>query len=368
MKLIHCADLHLDSAMTSFLPPQKAAERKHELLVSFERMLDYAEENGVSAVLIAGDLFDKKTVSATARNFVMQQIDSHSGLSFYYLCGNHDGDGFTGYYDVLPDNLKLFSGDWTYYELDETGDVILAGAEFTDVPAQMLLGSLRLDSQKINIVTLHGQESAYGARDKAEIINLDALRNRFIDYLALGHVHAHKEEKLDARGVYVYPGCLEGRGYDECGEHGFMLLEIDSTSHSVKGEFVPFATRTVYDVEVDVTGCRTSMDAEVTVRNQILSSGGTSRDMMHITLTGELDIDAEVNVDYIQKRIEPEYYAVRVKDRTVVKVDYEMYALDKSLKGEFIRRVHADESLSDEEKGVVIRYGIRALGGGMLMD
>ena len=32
MKLIHCADLHLDSRMESGLPPEKARERRMELL------------------------------------------------------------------------------------------------------------------------------------------------------------------------------------------------------------------------------------------------------------------------------------------------------------------------------------------------
>ena len=35
MKLIHCADLHLDSSMTTHLTKEKAKERKAELLASF---------------------------------------------------------------------------------------------------------------------------------------------------------------------------------------------------------------------------------------------------------------------------------------------------------------------------------------------
>ena len=60
MKLIHCADLHLDSSMTTHLTKEKAKERKAELLASFNRMMEYADRKNVSAVLIAGDLFDRK--------------------------------------------------------------------------------------------------------------------------------------------------------------------------------------------------------------------------------------------------------------------------------------------------------------------
>lgn len=90
MKLIHCADLHLDSSMTTHLTKEKAKERKAELLASFNRMMEYADRENVSAVLIAGDLFDRKNISATARNAVYHAISTRSEMTFYYLKGNHD--------------------------------------------------------------------------------------------------------------------------------------------------------------------------------------------------------------------------------------------------------------------------------------
>ena len=58
MKIIHCADLHLDSNMTSNLSREQAKQRKAELLATFERMIAYAKDNFVKAVIIAGDLYD----------------------------------------------------------------------------------------------------------------------------------------------------------------------------------------------------------------------------------------------------------------------------------------------------------------------
>lgn len=37
-------------------------------------MMEYADRENVSAVLIAGDLFDRKNISATARNAVYHAI------------------------------------------------------------------------------------------------------------------------------------------------------------------------------------------------------------------------------------------------------------------------------------------------------
>ena len=90
MRLIHCADLHLDSAMTTHLSPDKTKERKNELLGTYLRMIDYAKANGINAVLIAGDMFDKKAVSKTTLETVYGSIVNNSEIDFYYLKGNHD--------------------------------------------------------------------------------------------------------------------------------------------------------------------------------------------------------------------------------------------------------------------------------------
>ena len=62
MKIIHCADLHLDSGLQTHLSREKAGMRRDELLSNFGRLAEYASENGVEIVLIAGDLFDRDKV------------------------------------------------------------------------------------------------------------------------------------------------------------------------------------------------------------------------------------------------------------------------------------------------------------------
>ena len=55
MKLIHCADIHLDSALATSLTRQEARRRNDELLETFIKMMDYAQREKVRAVLVAGD-------------------------------------------------------------------------------------------------------------------------------------------------------------------------------------------------------------------------------------------------------------------------------------------------------------------------
>ena len=92
MKLIHCADLHLDSRMERNLTGAQARERKGELCATFARLVRYARENQVAAVLIAGDLFDTRRAESRTVGFVLDQIRNAPETEFFYLRGNHDED------------------------------------------------------------------------------------------------------------------------------------------------------------------------------------------------------------------------------------------------------------------------------------
>ena len=53
MKILHCADIHLDSAMTANLDKDKARERRSELLASFKDMVGYAVKECIGVIIIA---------------------------------------------------------------------------------------------------------------------------------------------------------------------------------------------------------------------------------------------------------------------------------------------------------------------------
>ena len=366
MKIIHTADLHLDSKMTANLSKEKAKIRKAELLNTFVRMVDYADKNGVEAILIAGDLFDTKVVSATALNVVKNEITSHPGIDFYYIRGNHDKNGF---YDeaseTVPDNLKLFNDSWTCYDLSESKKVKLYGTELTEGNAARVQEAFSPDPYDINIVMMHGQESEAVLKDKAEIINLKLFKNKGINYLALGHIHEYKCEPLDGEGKYCYCGCLDGRGFDECGDHGFVLLTVDEERRTVTDEFIPFASRRLYEVDVDVTGLSTTPEILAKVEKELSLGKATERDLVKIVLTGEVDVECEKEPEYIVNTLKDDYFFLKLYDETRLSVDYDSYMLDESLKGEFVRLVKASD-LDDEEKAKVIKQGIHVISGGKL--
>ena len=365
MKIIHCADLHLDSKMSANLPAEQSRERRDELLFTFQRMLQYALTNDVSAILIAGDLFDSGHISAKCKNIVMHAIKDYASIDFYYLKGNHDSQDYPAEFDVLPDNLFLFTDSWTSYPVRTRGrkKIVISGAESGAGNADSPGASLSLEEDAFNIVMLHGQKAEYKTGNQKEMIELRSLRNKNIDYLALGHVHQFKRKRLDARGIYCYPGCLEGRGFDECGEHGFVLLTINEDSGACETEFIPFAKRNLYEEAVDISDCLTTAGIEAAVTEQLYQRQYPAGSMLKIILTGQVGLDCEKDCGYLSARFAQDYYYVKVIDQTEIRVDYDAYRLDESLKGQFVRTV-SREDLPDEQKARIIKLGLTALSGG----
>ena len=62
-----------------------------------------AKDNSVKAVIIAGDLYDKKNISANARNVFLSAINNNPDITFYYLRGNHDAESLFIDCDTIPD-------------------------------------------------------------------------------------------------------------------------------------------------------------------------------------------------------------------------------------------------------------------------
>lgn len=352
MRFIHCSDLHLDSKMEANLSERQARERNAEICATFQRMVSYARENGVRAVLMAGDLFDSRRVSAQTADFVLDRIRGAGEVDFLCLRGNHDGQKDPFEELELPDNLKTFSDSWTYHEY---GDVTVAGMEPDGENWNSFYSNLRLCPERTNIVMLHGQIATQPGED---MIALPLLREKHIRYLALGHLHSYQKEKLDAEGEYCYSGCLEGRGFDECGPKGFVLLNVENGK--VDSEFVPFAARTLHEVCVDITDLTTvsqirrAMEAAAEEINQ--------SSLVKFTLTGSYTLQTQKDLQLLKKSLEPLFWFVKVKDESSFRIEKETYEHDASLKGEFIRLVMASDA-GEEEKARIICCGIQALSG-----
>lgn len=352
MKIIHTADIHLGAKMDSKFPKEISTKRKEELRNTFRRMVEYACKNGVEAIMLAGDVFDSDNPFKKDKEFFYSVVRNNPQIEFFYLRGNHDVGA--DYASEAIQNLKTFTNEWTSYSY---GNVVISGLEIAAGNAASMYSTLALNRENINIVMLHGQIADSSGKDK---INLKKLRDKNIDYLALGHIHKIQEGKLDDRAEYAYCGCLEGRGFDECGEHGFMLLDV---GEKITRKFVPFSERNIIETDVDITDVTEAYTAARRVKEAVSFN---RRDIYRINLIGEIAFDVDDLRADVAKYLSAECFYADVKDKTGKKLDYHKFDGDTSLKGEFVRCVYENPDFTDEEKKKIIGYGIRALSGGTI--
>ncbi len=354
MKILHCADLHLESKING-ISPEKSRIRREESLRTFERMCDFAENNGVRVVIIAGDMFDTEKVSLKAQARILGAIADKKDVDFLYLSGNHDEQSFILKSENLPKNIKIFTDKWTQYSYE---NIRICGVQINSLNAGVVYDQLKLDPKNFNVVVMHGQTVSY-VSDDADLVSIPSLKNKNIDYLALGHIHSFSEGELDERGKYVYSGCLEGRGFDECGDKGFVLIDVNGTN--AEYEFVKFSYRNLYEFEYDV-----SLDQNwIISRNKIieeLKKSYNSNSLIKVVLKGEHSADFGIDIDGLNIRLQEEFFFAKVYDKTTLKINIEDYALDKSVRGEFVRSVW-ESALSEQEKMHVIMCGINVLKG-----
>ena len=349
MKIIHCAGLHLDAQPD--LPAAQAQERNAEICQTFSRMAQYAAGNSVRAVLIAGDLFDAGRITSRTADYLLSIVEKTSDVDFLYLRGSGETSKRAFMGRELPENLKTFSDEWTYYQY---GSVRIAGTELTD-EYDDIYNALLLDKDETNIVMMYGQTSSKCGPGQ---VCLPKLRKKKIAYLALGGQHAYQTDSLSQNGSWCYSGCLEGHSFEECGEKGFVLLETDGGT--VSHTFVPFAQRMFFDVPVDITGLFTA--GEIQKAMEAAAETIASEHLVQFTLRGSYTLETQKDFRPILNSMERNRYFVRMKDESCLDLPKESYAYDISLRGEFIRTVMASDK-SDREKEEIIRWGMQALSG-----
>ena len=413
VRLIHTADLHLDSAFSSRFSKEEAEERRRNLLIAWNKLLQYGIERKVQAILISGDLFDSPVVSRSTMEIFLSSIRKNPEISFFYLRGNHDTKNTFRFRDDLPKNLFLFSKEGKKYRLKEKlvllgqefygterrnefpeepygterrsefpeesygTESLLELPEFPEEPEELVEEELlspssakdavqsiwNLKEEDCNILMLHGALREGGSEVQNEQgISLKQLSRYPIHYLALGHIHKREEGKCGSLN-YIYPGCLQGRGFDEEGEKGFYYVKIEEETKEIKAEFVPLKEGEFRIIPLFLSEEDGTLDAEEKIRESLKKEGAEAKDSVRIILKGEKRAEEERNLRYLEKQLEEEYAYIEIKEETKLKLRKEEFIHEKGLKGEFLRMVCESESLSEEEKEKLMILGIGLLQG-----
>ena len=356
VRIVHAADFHLDSAFGA-LSAEQSKLRRRESRAAAERLGNYVNRNDADLVLLAGDLFDGAEVY---RETVEQLLDALGSMRarVFIAPGNHDFYSVRSLYASLswPENVHIFkTARMERVVLPELGCAVY-GAAFT-APAQetsLLAGFHAPDDGLIRLGVLHADLSAAEAR--YDPVTREEIAASGLDYLALGHTHEFGGVLKAGSTAYAYAGSIEGRGFDELGEHGFLTGTVERGR--AKLEFVPFARRRYEILTVDVTGST----PEAALRAALPAD--TARDLCRVIFTGETD-ERGIDERALMERFGPEFFHLELRDKTRIGEDVWARAAEDSLRGAFLRELRANYDHTDESERQTIeraaRFGLAAL-------
>lgn len=355
MRILHAADLHLDSAFAG-LAEEKAALLRQESRDILRRMVDWANDHAVDVMLLSGDLFDSDRMYSQTARTLAQALARFRGRIFLSP-GNHDFYAPGSGYDAVdwPENVHIFASRRPQTVLLRSLNASVTGAAFTSAEEWEPFdgASFSGGDAPIRLGVLHGEvtrgESKYRAIPPAEIEKTN------LTYLALGHVHRCAGVQRAGNTAYAYPGCLPGRGFDETGDKGFLYGEI--TPEKVELEFIPFAPRRYQSVTADITD-RDPADA---VRQALDPDCG--QDICRVLLTGSRRENFSLSA--LTSELSGLCAALELTDETYPEEDVWARCGEDSLRGLFLQNLRARYDGADEgEKRQLLqaaRFGLAAL-------
>lgn len=358
-KIIHAADFHLDSPFAG-LPAEKARSRRRESRDLPDRLADLALAEGADLVLLSGDLFDGDRVYPETVERLRAALE-RMACPVFIAPGNHDPYMSRSPYAAAnwPGNVHIFREEaLTAVTLPALGCVV-HGAAFTapERTDEVLDRWTAADDGLTHILCLHADadtpDSRYGPVTRAQ------LAASGVHYAALGHIHQFSGLQRQGETFWAYPGCPEGRGFDELGDKGVLVGTVDRQSADVR--FVPLCHRRYWILRSDVT----DTDPRAALQNALPVTA--DRDVCRVIFTGEAG-EQGLDLPALSEAFSDRCYALELRDQTRPAENLWARAGEDSLRGLFLRtlrqRYDSTEDEAEREKLVrAARFGLAALDG-----
>ena len=244
IKILHSADWHLDSPLMLRSPAQAEPLRAalHQIP---EQVASICKAKRCDLMLLAGDLFDGPYAADTLH--AVRNALEEAAVPVFIAPGNHDFVDFQSPWlaESWPGNVHIFTHPVIEaLELPEL-DCTVVGAGYTKMDCQGLLADYapRHDT-RYSVGVLHGDPTQLNSPYCP--VTAEQVRLSGLDYLALGHIHKGGSFR-EGKTLCAWPGCPQGRGYDETGEKGLLLVTLEDTAEA---EFIPLTGPRFYDLEV----------------------------------------------------------------------------------------------------------------------
>lgn len=360
LKILCAADLHLDSRFEA-LPEKEAQKRREGQRELLFKIVELAEHHGAQSILLSGDVFESNAVSIETQDAFIKAFGTVD-IPVFVSPGNHDPytDSSVWVRMRIPKNVHIFKSK--KIDCVELNDLNLRiwGAGFENYFCESILENFNPPIKTdgiFDVMVLHGDvcsgESDYNP------ITRQQLENSGMDYVALGHIHTCSKPQKVGKTVFAYPGCTEGRGYDEIGVMGVYLVTL--SDEGVKAKLLPLGGVRYEIITVDVSG-KDPLEAVEAATTEL-----SDKDYCRVILKGE----CEELPDAAQLRasLEGRFAELQLRDETVKKRNIWQQMRQDSLSGVFLKKLRKkyDGAAKEDERKLIelaAYYGIAAIESG----
>ena len=356
MKFAHIADMHFDSPFVSLSDKDILGDlRRLEQRKAFKKVIEYCKKNQIEYLFISGDLYEHKYVKLSTIEYINQLFQEIPDTKIFISPGNHDPYIKNSYYNKFnwSQNVKIFKSQ---IEKIEEKEADIYGYGFDDFYCtDSKIENLEIENQdKINILIIHGTLDGASIEEKQyNSMTRRMLKEKNFDYIALGHIH-----KPDYSSEIVYPGSTISLGFDELGEHGMIVGDIQKGK--ITTEFIPLDDEKFKEIEMDVTDIMSKEELIEKINELEIQEN----EYIKIILKGNRNF--EINKYDILKYLSNERI-IKIKDYTKIAYDLKSIANENTLRGLFaknmLEKLEAQE-ITEEEKQIIekaIEIGMEAL-------
>lgn len=239
MKLLHAADLHIDSPLRglSRYPGAPVDVFRGAAREALANLVDFALAEDVGALLLAGDVYDGDWKDYRTGLYFTAQMQRlrDAGIRVYMVAGNHDAQSKITKELRLPANVHRFSTARPETVEDHELGIAVHGQGFADRDIQDNLAAEYPKARDgyFNVGLLHTALQGAEGHDMYAPCRVEDLTARGYDYWALGHIHARTVVRAGDPWI-VFPGNLQGRHARETGPKGATLITVGGADPDVR--------------------------------------------------------------------------------------------------------------------------------------
>lgn len=360
MKFVHIADMHFDSPFVNLSDKEGLGDlRRLQQRKVFKKVIEYIKENNIKYLFISGDLYEQKYIKKSTIEYINNLFKEIPETIIFISPGNHDPYTKNSYYNKFywNENVKIFTSK---IERIECEDANIYGYGFDDFYCKDSgVENINLnDKEKLNILVIHGTLDG-GTIENSEYNPLSSkiLKEKGFNYVALGHIHKLDYNREENQNI-VYPGSTASLGFDELGEHGMIVGEIEK--EKINLEFIPLDETEFKLYDLDVT----NIISREELIEKINELNFDENNLIEIILIGKRSF--EIDKYELYKLISNDK-VIKIKNKTKINYNLEKIANDTTLKGLFAKEMLKklnDENISDNEKEIIekaVEIGMEAL-------